>query len=389
MRLTLTQAEAEALVRAGAAALHRGDARGARAPLERAVAAGAVNPQILLMLAYACRSTGDVAAEEAAIDRLLKHQPGNFQGLVMKGDCRVASGDSGAATSFYRSAQAVADEVGQLPPELAADMARVEAWLQRADSRYRDHLETFLTSAGIGAGERTRRFQQSLEIMSGAKQVYMQQPGLYYFPELPQRQFYERGEFPWLEDVEGATEAIRDELLAVMEEAEESFRPYLVSSAGRPRTDYHGLADNPDWSSFYLWEKGGPVEKNAARCPRTFEAISRVPLPYVTTRAPVVMFSWLKAGARIPPHTGSINTRLICHLPLIVPESCGFRVGNETRRWEVGKTLIFDDTIEHEAWNDSGKDRVLLIFDIWRPELSAEERRAVIAMFEAVDAFTG
>ena len=65
-----------------------------------------------------------------------------------------------------------------------------------------------------------------------------------------------------------------------------------------------------------------------------------------------------------------LNTRLICHLPLIVPPGCGFRVGNETREWEEGKLLIFDDTIEHEAWNESDQDRVVLIFDIWRPELS-------------------
>jgi aspartyl/asparaginyl beta-hydroxylase (cupin superfamily) len=82
-----------------------------------------------------------------------------------------------------------------------------------------------------------------------------------------------------------------------------------------------------------------------------------------------------------------LNARLICHLPLIVPPGCGFRVGNEVRQWEEGKLLIFDDTIEHEAWNDSNEDRVVLIFDIWRPELSEAERGAVAAMFEAVDAY--
>ena len=80
-----------------------------------------------------------------------------------------------------------------------------------------------------------------------------------------------------------------------------------------------------------------------------------------------------------------INTRLICHLPLVVPPGCGFRVGNETREWEPGKLLIFDDTIEHEAWNDSSEDRIILIFDVWRPELRDDERRAVTMMFEAID----
>ena len=74
-----------------------------------------------------------------------------------------------------------------------------------------------------------------------------------------------------------------------------------------------------------------------------------------------------------------------CHLPLVVPPHCGFRVGNEVRAWEVGKLLIFDDTIEHEAWNNSAEDRIVLIFDIWRPELTEDERRAVTAIFEAID----
>lgn len=83
------------------------------------------------------------------------------------------------------------------------------------------------------------------------------------------------------------------------------------------------------------------------------------------------------------------NTRLIGHLPLIVPPDCGFRVGNDTRQWQEGKAWLFDDSIEHEAWNGSDRPRVVLLFDIWRPELSAEERESVAALFEAVDEFGG
>jgi aspartyl/asparaginyl beta-hydroxylase (cupin superfamily) len=97
----------------------------------------------------------------------------------------------------------------------------------------------------------------------------------------------------------------------------------------------------------------------------------------------------LRPGARIPAHTGLLNTRLICHLPLIVPEGCGLRVGNETRPWVEGETLIFDDSIEHEAWNGSDRLRVVLLFDIWRPELSPDERDLVAAMLAAVDSYGG
>ena len=107
----------------------------------------------------------------------------------------------------------------------------------------------------------------------------------------------------------------------------------------------------------------------------------KAPVPRVSGWGPTAMFSLLKAGARISPHTGMFNTRLVCHLPLIVPPNCRFRVGNEVREWEEGKLLIFDDTIEHEAWNDSDEDRIVLIFDIWRPELSEQEKYELTALF--------
>ena len=108
-------------------------------------------------------------------------------------------------------------------------------------------------------------------------------------------------------------------------------------------------------------------------------------LTRIGARAPSILFSRLAPGARIPPHHGVMNARLICHLPLIVPPGCGFRVGGETREWNEGELLVFDDTVEHEAWNDSSSDRIILIFDVWRPEITIEERRAITALFDSVD----
>ena len=98
-------------------------------------------------------------------------------------------------------------------------------------------------------------------------------------------------------------------------------------------------------------------------------------------------FSILDAGPRIPPHTGVTNTRLTVHLPLIVPPGCGFRVGSETREWVPGKAWVFDDTIEHEAWNLSDVPRGVLIFDIWNPFLTPVERDLIRAVTEAVGAY--
>ena len=82
-----------------------------------------------------------------------------------------------------------------------------------------------------------------------------------------------------------------------------------------------------------------------------------------------------------------LNSRLICHLPIIVPPGCWLRVGNETREWEEGKLLIFDDSMEHEAKNPTGELRIILLFDIWRPELTAAKSAEISAIFDAIDSF--
>ena len=101
------------------------------------------------------------------------------------------------------------------------------------------------------------------------------------------------------------------------------------------------------------------------------------------------MFSALKPRTRIPPHVGVSNARLVLHLPLIVPENCGFRVGSETRSWKVGTAWVFDDTIEHEAWNDSDALRVILIADIWNVFMTDLDRQVYARVVEGIDRFHG
>lgn len=388
MTIQINQAEAEQIARAGAAALQAGDAAAARQSFERLVAAGLVNAQIRLLLASACRALGDRPAEEQALDALLEEDGNNLRALIMKGDCRLVAGDDRAASSFYGAAIGVAARMPSLPSDLKVEVERAESARRDSSRRYRAQLEAHLAAVeargGGDAPPLSARFRESLALMFGDKEIFFQKPSAYYFPGLPQIQYYEPQDFPWAAAVEAAAGDMRAELRDVLKQ-DGLFKPYLEASKDRPNYDFHGMLGNPDWSILHLYENGGPVANNVARCPRTFAAVSQAPLCHITTRAPSILFSLLKAGARIAPHHGMINTRLICHLPLIVPPGCGFRVGNEVREWEEGKLLIFDDTIEHEAWNESGEDRVVLIFDIWRPELTIGERGAVIAMFEAID----
>jgi hypothetical protein len=381
----ISVAEAEKIVREGAAALQSGNLQGARTAFRRVTDSGRANAQIWLLLAHTARMLGDWAQVETASDAVLSREGSNLRALIFKGDARDGLGDTRGASSFYLKAGRLADAMQGIPGDLAAELQRASERARAISGEFRRTLDARLGAAGLNAANRSRRFEESLGILCEEKQIYLQQPSAYYFPGLPQLQYYEREQFDWVAGVEAATDAIRAELEQVLGQ-EGAFRPYLQSRSDRPSYDFHGLLDNPAWSTLYLWENGAATPGARERFPDTFAALEQVPMPHITTRAPSILFSLLQPGARIEPHNGVINTRLICHLPLIVPPGCGFRVGNEAREWEVGKLLIFDDSIEHEAWNNSSEDRVLLIFDVWRPELDAGEQRAVTTMFEAIDA---
>lgn len=373
----------QSLARAGLEALHRGDARAARESFERLAAAGQADASVYIALALACRGLRDAPAGLAALEQALAREPRNVRALVMKADHLHAAGDVRNASAFYLAA--VKSAPAPLPPDLQPDLVHARQMCERLAAHFDQFLREQLAGQGLLGGE---RFSQSLDILAGRKRIYSQQPRYYFFPGLPQVQFFDRAQFPWLDAVEAATPAIREELQGVMG-APDAFQPYLRSVPGRPRKEQDGMLDNPAWSAFYLWKDGEAVAENAARCPRTMAALESLPLTKVQNRSPSILFSLLRPGAHIPPHCGLVNTRLIVHLPLIVPPGCSFRVGNETRDWVEGRAWAFDDTFEHEAWNRSGETRVILLFEVWRPELTEQERAQVAALFAAIDAHSG
>jgi aspartyl/asparaginyl beta-hydroxylase (cupin superfamily) len=312
----------------------------------------------------------------------------NIRALLLKADHYAAMGDTRSASSYYLAAVRGAASQEQVPADLVPQLRRAQQLCDGYAAQYQEYMLEQMTARGFDPATSSKRFAQSLDIVLGRKKIYLQEPRYYYFPALPQIQFYEREQFPWLDAVESATADIREELLQILNEPA-AFAPYVQGDANRPRKEQAGMLDNPAWSAFYLWKNGEVVQENAARCPKTMRALQDLPLARVPNRSPSILFSLLQAGARIPPHNGLVNTRLICHLPLIVPGQCRFRVGNDVREWVAGNAWLFDDTIEHEAWNDSDQTRVILLFDVWRPELSAQERQLVVSLFEAIDAHSG
>lgn len=374
------------MLEAAVAAFRVADWTGARARLEEATAAGADDADAWALLAAVCHRLDDAAAADSAADRALVLNPRNLRGVLAKADVLAGRGANREASFYYNAFVLLGGERPSLPPDLAEGLARARAAQKRVAAGMMTLIDEELEQAGYSAGASDRRFTHALDILTGRKQPYLQQPQAFYYPELPNIQFYPRAQFPWMDAVEAATEAMTAELNAVLED-QAAFSPYLKTDPNLPSRPDYPLIDSMDWSSCFL-SKDGRETANAERCPQTMAALSDAPLCQVKGRSPQIMFSQLKAGAHIQPHTGFVNTRLTCHLPLIVPPDCHFRVGNETRSWVRGECWAFDDTIEHEAKNGSDRTRVVLIFDIWRPELSKEERLLVATLLETLDAYS-
>lgn len=381
-------AQAQALTHAAVEALHRRDGASARDALQSVVAAGLDDAAVHLALAYAHALLKDHVSAHREADVALAADPRNLRALLVKADLFHLDGDGAAAASFYQAAVKSALSGASPPSDMKDELARAQAMAQRYQEDLQGALKRTLAQVREQAAESSARFADSVGILLGEKQVFLQQPKHYFFPGLPHVQFYGRDRFPWLPALEAATADIRQELLAVLQ-GEGAFTPYVQRDPNRPALSSGGMLNNPDWSAYYLWKNGSEVTDHAQRCPRTMAALKCVPLTQVPGRSPSVLFSLMRPGAHIPAHHGFVNTRLICHLPLIVPAGCRFRVGHETRPWVEGQAWVFDDTIEHEAWNDSDQTRVVLLFEVWQPELTAAEQGMVQALFAAIDSHPG
>lgn len=369
----------------GARAMREGRPADALQFLRRITDSGQASAAIWVGVAMAHRALGDLAAERAALQAALRLDPRDLRALLMTADHYSAAKDARAADSFYAAFIKLAEGVAD--PAWQAEVARARRMQGQFAASYETQLRQKLRGFDLDQPQ-ARRMRRSLDLMLGKSELYLQQPRNFYFPELPNIEYAERQAFPWLDRIEAATDDIRAELLRVLEEDAAAFSPYVEAEANRPSFDDKRLVGNPNWSAFYLWKAGAPVPENAARCPATLEALSEAPLCRIPGRTPSILFSLLRPGMHIAPHHGFMNARYICHLPLIVPEGCAMRVGSETRAWTEGKACVFDDSIEHEAWNRNPDHlRVVLIFDVWRPELAPEERDFVSSVVQSVDAY--
>lgn len=374
-------------------ALAAGAALRARRLAERAAAVHPDSGLPQFHLGCAWEAIGDRAQALAAFARAVELDPNQSLGWLRRAAIEWAQGrDEDALRSGHRGLEAasrdgVADHHERLP--VADGECYRDAWrrVQAARAHALDEaLQPLRRAHGAAA---MARIQRAIDMHTGRiAQEWphpQQRPAFLLLPGLEPRPWFEREEFPYLDSIERETDAIRAEMLAVLTERTD-LKPYVDMPHDAPAARVWGdLIDNPRWSAYHFHRHGERIDAHHARCPRTSAALAALPLMHIPGHAPEAMFSVLSPRTRIPPHTGSINGRLICHLPLVVPPNCGaLACADQPRPWVEGRCFVFDDSIKHEAWNDSDQTRVVLIFDLWNPQLTPAEREGLALVVEHI-----
>lgn len=374
------------LAQTGIKALQSNDPAAAIYCFEKIIDTGAADASIYLALAHAYRAVQNEGKSRQAIDHLLALEPTHLRGLMFKAEILLIDTNEKEALSLFRLIIKIAAESTHISPDMQDELNYVYQKYTELSQKFERVIIESIGGESVIQRPEAARFKQSLELLLGKKQIYFQNPRLYYFPELPQIYFFSHEKFSWIKELEAATADIRSELEAILND-DLAFQPYVQVEKNQVITNPSPMLNNPEWGAYYLWKNGIEIKEHTLQFPKTKQALSRIPSVLIPNRAPTILFSLLKPGAKIPPHTGVLNTRLICHLPIIVPPGCGLRVGSEIREWEEGKVWIFDDTIEHEAWNQSNEVRIILIFEIWRPELTIEEKGLVSKLMQSINEY--
>jgi len=210
---------------------------------------------------------------------------------------------------------------------------------QLGEERFRNYIETFR----YHGGDRLRR----------------------HYPGLDSRPFHDPADFPLVGYLEENFDAIRAEIRA------------LDPSRFHPESE--SIERTGNWDVLFFYDRGRRIKENCTACPVLREGLSSPSV--MTTIAGLTYASRLRGGTHIAAHRGPTNFRLRCHLGIEVPDGdCAIRVAGETRSWQEGRCLVLDDHFQHEAWNHTERDRIVLVVDIWHPSLTAREVELLVGL---------
>ncbi|HEX2596222.1 MAG TPA: aspartyl/asparaginyl beta-hydroxylase domain-containing protein [Luteimonas sp.] len=366
----------------------------AQAWAHRGLAVRPDSAALRFQLGAALAAAGEFDAAEINLQSVPADAPMHLFAQLWLGELQARRGAHAASLRTRARAVAVAERQGllapgaRLPGDARAQLDAATAMLHDARAAV---LAQALDGVPLAADERERvfaAFAPHLGRPVTAPAHRLQQPAFLYIPGLDDRPWWPREAFDCLAAIEARSDEIRAELIAVLA-GDAGFAPYVDMPDDAPAAPMWGtLNRSPAWTGFHFFRNGERIDANCARCPRTAAALDALPLLRIPGHAPEALFSVLRPGTHIPPHTGVINGRLTVHLPLLVPADCGgLAVGGEARGWREGECLVFDDSFVHEAINRSDRTRAVLIFDLWHPGLSGSMRAGLAAAIAAYGVF--
>lgn len=383
----------EAHVFLARAALSTGDANAAVAHMRQACASEPTNAQLWKSLAIAAIAIGadDVAVD--ALERAIDIAPEMSLAHLQLGKLRERQGDRYRATRAYFRAILQAQlaeqwlDADSIPVPVRDDVLHAMAFV-------REHRVAVLAGLLDPMRERfgraaLQRIERGLSGYLGIEPLAMhdplQRPKFFHIPDLSTGPFLRREDLPWIERLEAAFGAIREEAASAIADTS-ALTSFLDSDDG---IDEYLAGDGvpPHWDAVFFYRHGKPFAESTTRYPATSRVLEALPLVKIEGHAPEICFSVLSPGSHILPHHGVSNLRVVVHLPLIVPRDCVLRVAGQDHVWKEGQCVVFDDTYLHEAWNRSDRTRVVLLMDAWHPGITEAERIALTGLIEGIGDF--
>ena len=243
----------------GVRMMGRGSASEAHALFVRATTADPRQPALWANLASSLRALGRRSEELDALEKALELEPRHLSALLQKGAHLQETGDVRNAARAYQNALACVAPNAEVPPAVRDALVRARALVESDQAQLLGELEQPLAAVRErhgGAGQ--RRFEACVEILMGKRSAYRSQPTWMYFPELPAIEFFERGDFPWLDALEATTDEIRAELLRVLVSDREGLQPYIDFPPSMPLDQWRDLNRSRAWSAYFLWNQGAP-----------------------------------------------------------------------------------------------------------------------------------
>lgn len=354
------------------------------------------DPGVQLQRGATQLALGQFAEAAVSLRAGLAHRPEAFMARLQLGIALEQSGSKHEALLAYYAALRTAQRLGRwlddatTAPALRDTVGYATRYvLAERHALFDRVLEPLRERYGAAS---LKRVEHSLAMHLGIEPMERpdprQQSRFFHFAGIPSQPYYDRARFPWLDPLEQAMPMILGELQQLLQQ-HQPLEAFLGAPDERGQTDLlraHGNAPAA-WDAWFFSRSGHRYDAHCEHCPTTSGLLDSLPLVRIRDHAPETLFSVLRPGTHILPHRGVTNTRLVTHLPLIVPPDCALRVGGELHVWQTGRCVTFDDTYEHEAWNRSDQSRVVLILDTWNPDLAEAERAAVTDLVEAIGDF--